>query len=308
MSESDVSSIFSFVGYFIAFVILVGAIFASVVQVEQQTVALVERFGKFNRVLTSGLNFIIPFIEKVHLQNMRVVQLDVPVETKTADNVFVKTAISVQFFVIPDKVYESFYKLSNVRQQISSYVFDSVRSIVPKMTLDEFFEKKDEIADNIKTELQSTMTSFGYQIERALVTDIEPDADVKKSMNQINAAERQKKANEQMGEAEKILVVKKAEADAESKRLQGEGIANQRKEILKGFQESITEFKSTHGEVSTDEIMRLMLMTQYFDTLKSIGSENSVIMVPHGPGQMGSISEEITAALQINKALPSKVS
>lgn len=295
-----IAGVFSLIGYLLVFLLIGGIIFASVVQVEQQTVALVERFGKYHRSLSSGLNFIIPFVEKVHIQGLRVVQLDVPVETKTSDNVFVKTAIAVQYFVIPEKVYDSFYKLTNVKQQISSYVFDSVRSIVPKMTLDEFFEKKEEIADNIRHELQSTMSDFGYKIEKALVTDIEPDAEVKRSMNQINAAERQKKANEQMGEAEKILVVKKAEADAEAKRLQGEGIANQRKEILKGFQESISEFKESHSEISTDEIMRLMMMTQYFDTIKSVGAENSVIMVPHGPGHMNNIQEEITAALQLN--------
>jgi regulator of protease activity HflC (stomatin/prohibitin superfamily) len=283
-------------------ILLIGTIAIGITVIEQQTVGLVERFGKFNRTLQPGLNFIIPFIETIGRQNMRVVQLNVPVETKTKDNVFVRTTISVQFSVMPTKVYESFYKLSNVQQQISSYVFDSVRSIVPKMTLDEFFDKKDEIADNIKSELLSTMTDFGYQIDRALVTDIEPDAAVKTSMNLINAAERQKLANEQAGEAEKILIVKRAEADAEAKRQQGLGIANQRKEILKGFQEAITDFKNEHGEVSTDEVMKLMLLTQHMDMLKTIGAENSVILIPHNPGSMGTISEEIITALQINKA------
>lgn len=292
--------IFSFAGILLPLIFIGVVVFMSATVVEQQTVGLVERFGQFNRTLTSGLNFIIPFIETVKVQNMRVMQIPVPVETKTKDNVFIKTTITVQFFVIPEKVYESFYKLQNPATQISAYIFDSVRSVVPKMTLDDFFDKKDEIADVIKKELSETMDKFGYQIERALVTDIEPDAKVKESMNQINAAERLKKANEQMGEANKILVVKNAEADAEAKRQQGLGIAQQRMEILKGFQEAISSFKTEHGDVSTDEIMKLMLMTQYLDALKSIGSENSVLMVPHGPGHLASISEEMIMALKMN--------
>lgn len=300
--EDLLSTVFTGAFYLIVLASIVSLIIASVTVVEQQTVALVERFGKFNRVLQPGLNFIIPFIEHVGRKNMRVIQLNVPVETKTKDNVFVKTAISVQYSVIPAKVYESFYKLNNVEQQISSYVFDTVRSVVPKMNLDEFFEKKDEIADKIKLELQTTMSDFGYEIERALVTDIEPDAKVKTAMNEINAAERLKQANEQTGEAEKILVVKRAEADAEAKKQQGIGIANQRKEIMRGFQEAISDFKSAHNEVPTAEALQLMLMTQYMDMLKVVGEKNSVIMVPHNPGGMGSISQEIISALQVDKS------
>lgn len=298
-----IESILSGASNLIMLALAIGLIFVSVVTIEQQHIGLVERFGKFTRTLTPGLNFIIPFIEKVGIQNMRVIQLDVPVETKTKDNVFVKTAISVQFSVIPEKVYESFYKLSSVERQISSYVFDAVRSNVPTMSLDDFFAKKDELATNIKDELQSTMTEFGYLIEKALVTDIEPDAEVKRSMNLINAAERQRTANEQLGEADKILVVKKAEADAASKKLQGTGIADQRKEILRGFKEAITEFKAEHSEIDTDEVMKLMLMTQYMDMLKSVGSENTVIMVPHGPGSMANISQEIMSSLQVSGAV-----
>lgn len=306
MEPSIISTVFLNLSYLILLGFTIFLVIKSIVQVEQQTVALVERFGKYHRPLTPGLNFIIPFIEKYGIINMRVFQLDVPVETKTKDNVFVRSSIAVQYSVIPERVYESFYKLNNVQQQISAYVFDSVRSIVPKMTLDEFFDKKDEIADNLKIELLSTMTDFGYNIDRALVTDIEPDAAVKTSMNLINAAERQKLANEQAGEAAKILVVKNAEGDAESKRLQGKGIADQRREILNGFQAAITEFKSEHTEIPTDEIMRLMLMTQYMDMLKHVGANNSVIMLPHGPGNMTSISNEFMAALQANTALDNK--
>ena len=201
--------------------------------VQQQTAAVVQAFGKFARVAGPGLHFKTPFVEVVAgTVNLRVRQLDVEVETKTQDNVFVKVLVSVQYFVLPDKIYEAFYKLQSPERQITSFVFDVVRARVPKIKLDDVFEKKDDIADAVKTELQQVMDDFGYDILKALVTDIDPDHKVKEAMNEINAAQRLRVAATEKGEAEKVLKVKAAEAEAEAKALSGKGIADQRRAIV----------------------------------------------------------------------------
>lgn len=268
--------------------------------VEQQTTAVVERFGQFVRIAKPGLNLKIPLIERVSGRlSMRVRQLDVPVETKTEDNVFVKVAVSVQFFVLEDKIFEAYYKLDNPEQQITSFVFDVVRARVPKMKLDDVFEKKDEIADAVKSELTDIMNQFGYGILKALVTDIDPDMKVKAAMNEINEAQRLRVAANERGEAEKILKVKQAEAEAKSNALQGEGIANQRRAIIDGLKESIDDFQKRVAGTGPREVMNLVLLTQYFDTLKSIGSDgkNSSIFVPHTPGALTDISNQMRDAM-----------
>lgn len=268
--------------------------------VKQQTDAVIERFGKFKKISTSGLSFKIPIIDQIAGRiSLRVQQLDVKVETKTKDNVFVFVIVSVQYFVIPDKVVDAFYKLQDPKAQITSYVYDVVRARVPSIKLDDVFETKDDIAKAVKLELEQIMDDFGYGILKTLVTDIDPDANVKASMNQINAAQRLRVAAVEEAEAEKIRVVKAAEAEAESKALQGKGIADQRTAIVNGLKESVTEFQSDVQGTSAQDVMNLVLMTQYFDTLKDVGlsSNSNTIMIPHSPAGMHDISEQLRNAM-----------
>ncbi|HEV8538130.1 MAG TPA: SPFH domain-containing protein, partial [Bacteroidota bacterium] len=244
-------------------------LFSSFFTVKEQTNAVIERFGKFKRIATPGLGMKLPLIDKIAGRpSLKVRQLDVKVETKTEDNVFVTMIVPVQFYIIPAKVQEAFYKLADPEQQIESFVFDVVRARVPEMKLDEVFQKKDQIADAVKKELSDTMDDYGYSISKALVTDIDPDAKVKTAMNEINAAQRERVAANERGEAEKILTVKKAEAERESKRLNGEGIAAQRKAIVEGLRESVQQFKESVEGTTSQDVMSLVIMTQYFDTLK----------------------------------------
>ena len=223
---------------FILFLLLL--ILSGVFVVKQQTAGIIERFGKFTSIRQSGLHYRIPLIDKIAGRlSLRILQLDVIVETKTKDDVFVKLKVSVQYKVVKEKVYDAFYKLDYPQDQITSYVFDVVRAVVPKMKLDDVFEKKDEIANAVKGELNDAMINYGYDIIKALVTDIDPDTEVKAAMNRINAAERKKVAAQYEGDAERILIVEKAKAEAESKRLQGQGIADQRREIARGLEDTV---------------------------------------------------------------------
>lgn len=276
--------------------------------VRQQTSAIIERFGRFKRIARAGLNIKIPFIDRVAGRlSLRIRQLDVRIETKTKDNVFVFVVVSVQYYVLPEKVVDAFYKLNDAQEQITSFVFDTVRARVPSILLDDLFEKKDDIAQAVKTELDSVMDAFGYGIVKALVTDIEPDAKVKASMNEINAAQRLREAAIQQAEADKIRVVKAAEGEAESKALQGQGIANQRKAIIDGLKESVENFNASISGTKAEDVMNLVLMTQYFDTLKEIGlsSKSNTILIPHSPGGMGDISDQMRSAIitanEVNK-------
>lgn len=268
--------------------------------VRQQTSAIVERLGRFTRIAPAGLNFKIPFIDRVAGRlSLRIQQLDVKIETKTKDNVFVNVVVSVQYYVLPSKVVDAFYKLQDPQGQITSFVFDTVRARVPSLILDDLFERKDDIASAVKTELDNVMDDFGYGIVKALVTDIDPDARVKTSMNEINAAQRMREAAIQQAEADKIRVVKAAEGEAESKALQGQGIANQRKAIIEGLKESVESFNASIDGTKAEDVMNLVLMTQYFDTLKEIGfsSKTNTILIPHSPGGMGDISEQMRNAI-----------
>lgn len=264
--------------------------------VTQQTAAIVERFGKFLKVSQAGLNFKIPFIDKIAgRMSLRVQQLDVRVETKTKDNVFVFVVVSVQYYVLADKVVDAFYKMTSPQEQITAFVFDTVRARVPNTNLDELFQTKDDIANAVKAELDQMMDDFGYGILKALVTDIDPDAKVKTSMNEINAAQRLREAAVQQAEADKIRVVKAAEAEAESKALQGRGIADQRRAIIDGLRESVENFSNDVQGATTQDVMNLVMMTQYFDTIKEVstGSETNTILIPHSPGGMADLSEQI---------------
>ena len=290
-------------------VILLILIGTGLFTVKQQTIAIVERFGRFKKASRAGLNFKIPIIDQIAGRvNLRVQQLDVQVETKTKDNVFVFVIVSVQYFVPAEKAVDAFYKLQNPQEQITAYVFDTVRARVPAVNLDQLFEMKDDIATAVKAELDTVMDDFGYAIVKALVTDINPDEKVKVSMNEINAAQRLREAAIQQAEADKIRVVKAAEGEAESKALQGQGIANQRKAIIEGLKESVENFSSAVNGVNSQDVMNLVMMTQYFDTIKELGmsGKNSTILIPHGPGGMTDMSDQIRNAMitaeQVNKA------
>jgi regulator of protease activity HflC (stomatin/prohibitin superfamily) len=268
--------------------------------VEQQSASIVERFGRFVRIAMPGLNFKIPLIDKIRGSvNLRVQQLNVQVETKSEDNVFVKVDVAVQYHVIEEKIYEAFYRLENPRDQITAYVFDVVRARVPKMKLDDVFEKKDEIAIAVKQELDEVISNLGFRIVKSLVTDIDPDAKVKTAMNEINEAQRLRIAANERGEAEKILRVKKAEAEAESAALQGQGMANQRRAIIDGLRNSVAEFKDKIEGVSALEIMNIVLTTQYFDTLKEVGANDKshTILIPHTPTAVSDLTEQMRNAM-----------
>lgn len=263
--------------------------------VKEKTAAIIERLGRFSRVAHPGLHFLSPFERRAGIVSLRIQELNVRIETKTNDDVFVNLMVAVQYFVMPNRIREAFYELSNPQTQIESYMYDEVRAQVPRMKLDEVFQNKDDIAVAVKTGLEETMNKYGYGIVKALVNDVDPDANVKKAMNEINAAQRMRKAAEQKGEAEKILRVKHAEAEAQSAILRGEGIAGQRKAIIDGLRQSVEEFQRSIPETSADEVMRIVIQTQYFDTLKEIGagSNSNVIMIPHSPGAMDDLSQQI---------------
>lgn len=269
---------------FLAIILVLSGIFT----VKQQTAAIVERFGKFNSIRNSGLQIKIPIIDRIAGRiNLKIQQLDVIVETKTKDDVFVRLKISVQFQVIKTKVYDAFYKLESPHDQITSYVFDVVRAEVPKMKLDDVFERKDDIANAVKLELNDAMVDYGYDIIKTLVTDIDPDVQVKAAMNRINASEREKVAAEYEAEAERIKIVAKARAEAESKRLQGQGIADQRREIARGLEESVDVLNNVG--INSQEASALIVVTQHYDTLQSLGEETNtnLILLPNSP-QAGS--------------------
>ncbi len=291
-------------------VIFIGLIilFSSFFIVKQQTAVIIERFGKFHSIRQSGLHMKIPLIDRIASRvGLKIQQLDVIVETKTLDDVFVKLKVSVQYVVIKDKVYDAFYKLEYPHDQITSYVFDVVRAEVPKMKLDDVFVKKDDIAIAVKSELQDAMINYGFDIIKTLVTDIDPDSQVKEAMNRINASEREKIAAQFEGDAARILIVEKAKAEAESKRLQGQGIADQRREIARGLEESV-EVLNKVG-INSQEASALIVVTQHYDTLQSIGEEtnSNLILLPNSPqagsDMLNNMIASFTASNQIGEAM-----
>lgn len=305
MSEQEIV-LFSVIGVLVLLLIV-----KSVIMVNEKTVYVIQRLGKFKRMAPAGFGLIIPFIDrKEGVINLRVQQLDVDVETKTHDDVFVHLRVSVQFQVMSNKLWEAHYALDNHRHQIASYVFDDVRAEVPKLILDDVFAKKEDIAVAVRQNLADSMDDYGYSIVKTLITDIDPDAHVKESMNRINAAKREKEATMEEAEAQKIRVVKAAEADAESKRLSGEGIAQQRLEIVRGFKESVEDFQKSLKNITHEEVMQFVLMTQYFDTLNNIGSngKNSSILIPHTPGAMADFQQQIINGTLVGHKLKEEIS
>ena len=289
---------------FIGLIILISSFFI----VKQQTAAIIERFGRFQSIRQSGLQLKIPLVDRVSGRlSLKIQQLDVIVETKTKDDVFVKLKVSVQYKVIRHKVEDAFYKLDYPHDQITSYVFDVVRAEVPKMILDDVFLKKDDIAIAVKSELNDAMMEYGYDIIKTLVTDIDPDAQVKAAMNRINAADREKTAAQYEGDAARILIVEKAKAEAESKRLQGQGIADQRREIARGLEESV-EVLNKVG-INSQEASALIVVTQHYDTLQAIGQEtnSNLILLPNSPqagsNMLNDMVASFTASNQIGEAM-----
>ena len=280
--------------------IIVFIVYLSYFTVEQQSASVVERFGKFHRVSNPGLNFKIPFIEEVRSPiSLRVMQIDVAVETKTIDDVFIHIITSVQFKIIPEKIYEAYYTLNDPKGQVQAYIFDVVRARVPTIKLDDVFSKKDEIAGAVREELHEVMNEFGYDIIKALITDINPDAKVKAAMNEINEAQRLRIAAAERGEAEKILRVKAAEAEAQSQILQGQGLAGQRKAIIEGLSDSIISLQQEMSDIDTKDVMNIILVAQYFDTLKELGKNGNLntIMVSHSPAGVSDLQQQIRDAI-----------
>ena len=295
-------SITFYILVFLAVVFLLSTFFT----VRQQTAVSIERFGKFESIRHSGLQMKIPIIDKIAARiSLKIQQLDVIVETKTLDDVFVKIKVSVQFVVIKEKVYDAIYKLEYPHDQITSYVFDVVRAEVPKMKLDDVFVKKDDIAIAVKREVQESMETYGYDIIKTLVTDIDPDAQVKAAMNRINAAEREKVAAQYEGDAQRSLIVEKAKAEAESKRLQGQGIADQRREIARGLVESVDVLQKVG--VSSQEASALIVITQHYDTLQAVGQQtnSNLILLPNSPEagseMLNNMITSFTASAQVAK-------
>ncbi|MDR0619624.1 MAG: SPFH domain-containing protein [Bacteroidales bacterium] len=291
--ESAAIIIYSISG-FIAFILLLSSFFT----VKQQEAAIVERFGKFIAIRHAGLHLKIPMIDRVVRRlSLRIRQLDVMVETKTLDNVFLKMKVSVQYNVIKSQVADAFYRLESPNGQITSYVFDVVRAEVPKLKLDDVFVRKDDIAVAVKNELQEAMQSYGYDIVKALVTDIDPDEQVKHAMNRINAAERERTAAEYESEAQRIRIVAVAKAEAESKKLQGQGIADQRREIAKGLRESVEMLHDVN--INSQEASALLVVTQHYDTLQSVGANNrsSLVLLPNTPTAASNMISDLVAAM-----------
>jgi len=282
--------------------ILLVLVIKTLYTVRTASAGVVERFGKFNRIVQPGLHLLIPFAENVYFVNLQVQQASFSVETKTHDNVFVQIPVSVQYQILPDKIYDAFYKLSSPQKQIESFVYNSILGHVPKLSLDETFEQQSGISVAVKTELDSIMSGFGFNILTALVTDIVPDDKVKAAMNDINAAQRAQVAAQARGEADKILKVKQAEAEAESKALQGKGIAAERQAIIEGLRSSIENFRESVPGATAEDVMALVLLTQYFDTLKDIGTRagNNTIFLPNNPGAANEFMTQILGGRRIS--------
>lgn len=296
MNPFEILSAFSGIFYIIVAIFILSTLGLFFI-VKQQTAVVIERFGKFQSVRNSGFQLKIPIVDRVAGRvSLKVQQLDVVVETKTKDDVFVKMKVSVQYMVIKDKVYEAFYKLDNPFAQITSYVFDVVRAEVPKLRLDDVFEKKDDIAIAVNREVQEAMNTYGYDIIKTLVTDIDPDEQVKHAMNRINASEREKVAAQYEGDAQRILIVEKAKAEAESKRLQGQGIADQRREIARGLEESVNVLNKVG--INSQEASALIVVTQHYDTLQAVGSLNksNLILLPNSPHAAGDMLNNMIAS------------
>ena len=289
---------------FLLFLLLVigGIVISSLYVVKQQSVAIIERFGRYQKISDSGIHMRAPFgIDKIAARvQLRVLQSEIVVETKTQDNVFVTMNVATQYRVNESNVKDAYYKLMRPESQIKSYIEDALRSSVPKLTLDELFEKKDEIALEVQKQVAEEMSTYGYVIVKTLITKVEPDAEVKQSMNEINAAQRKRVAAQELAEADKIKIVTAAEAEAEKDRLHGVGIAEQRKAIVDGLADSIKELKGANVDLTEEQIMSILLTNQYLDTLNNFADKegNNTIFLPANPDGVENIRTQILSALK----------
>ena len=284
-----------------SFLIILGILISMLSVVRQQSVAIVARFGRYQKIATSGIHMRLPFgIDKIAARiQLRLLQSEIVVETKTKDNVFVMMNVATQYRVNEQNVTDAYYKLMRPEAQIKSYIEDALRSSVPKLTLDELFEKKDEIALEVQHQVAEEMTTYGYIIVKTLITKVEPDAEVKQSMNEINAAQRKRVAAQELAEADKIKIVTAAEAEAEKDRLHGVGIAQQRKAIVDGLAESIAELKEANVGMSEEQIMSILLTNQYLDTLNTFAAKgNQTLFLPNNPNGVDDIRTQILSALK----------
>ena len=284
-----------------SFLIILGILISMLYVVRQQSVAIVERFGRYQKIATSGIHMRLPFgIDKIAARiQLRLLQSEIVVETKTKDNVFVMMNVATQYRVNEQNVTDAYYKLMRPEAQIKSYIEDALRSSVPKLTLDELLEKKDEIALEVQHQVAEEMTTYGYIIVKTLITKVEPDAEVKQSMNEINAAQRKRVAAQELAEADKIKIVTAAEAEAEKDRLHGVGIAQQRKAIVDGLAESIAELKEANVGMSEEQIMSILLTNQYLDTLNTFAAKgNQTLFLPNNPNGVDDIRTQILSALK----------
>mgnify|MGYP002755897271 FL=1 len=291
----------AFLFLLISFLIILGILISMLYVVRQQSVAIVERFGRYQKITTSGIHMRLPFgIDKIAARiQLRLLQSEIVVETKTKDNVFVMMNVATQYRVNEQNVTDAYYKLMRPEAQIKSYIEDALRSSVPKLTLDELFEKKDEIALEVQHQVAEEMTTYGYIIVKTLITKVEPDAEVKQSMNEINAAQRKRVAAQELAEADKIKIVTAAEAEAEKDRLHGVGIAQQRKAIVDGLAESIAELKEANVGMSEEQIMSILLTNQYLDTLNTFAAKgNQTLFLPNNPNGVDDIRTQILSALK----------
>ncbi|HEO0251456.1 TPA: SPFH domain-containing protein [Streptococcus agalactiae] len=282
-------------------VLVIVLLITSLYVVKQQTVAIIERFGKYQKTATSGIHIRVPLgIDKIAARvQLRLLQSEIIVETKTKDNVFVTLNIATQYRVNENNVTDAYYKLIKPEAQIKSYIEDALRSSVPKLTLDELFEKKDEIALEVQHQVAEEMSTYGYIIVKTLITKVEPDAEVKQSMNEINAAQRKRVAAQELANADKIKIVTAAEAEAEKDRLHGVGIAQQRKAIVDGLADSIQELKDANVTLTEEQIMSILLTNQYLDTLNTFAiNGNQTIFLPNNPEGVEDIRTQVLFALK----------
>jgi regulator of protease activity HflC (stomatin/prohibitin superfamily) len=290
-----------FIGYVIyggiALLVIV-TVFSGFFTVHTMQAGVVERFGKFLRVAEPGLNFKVPWLDRlVYVEDLNMQLMDVPVASKTSDDATITIPVRVQYYVLPDKVKDAYYRLDDPEAQIKAHVENTILSYIPKLTLDQTYEQEDQIAKRIKDSLTGVMAQFGYAIENALVTKIVPADAVVKAMNEINAARREKVATEARAEANKILKVKEAEAEAEAKALAGQGVARERKAIVDGLKDSVLDFETGVKGVQAHEVMALVMMTQYFDALKEIGAQSNTILLPHSPSAVEWLREQLMTTI-----------
>lgn len=281
--------------------VLLSVVASTLYVVRQQTVVIIERFGKYQTTSGSGIHVRLPFgSDKIAARiQLRLLQSEIVVETKTKDNVFVTLNVATQYRVNEQNVTDAYYKLMRPEAQIKSYIEDALRSSVPKLTLDELFEKKDEIALEVQHQVAEEMSTYGYVIVKTLITKVEPDAEVKQSMNEINAAQRKRVAAQELANADKIKIVTAAEAEAEKDRLHGVGIAQQRKAIVDGLAESIQELKNANVGMTEEQIMSILLTNQYLDTLNTFAAKgNQTLFLPNHPEGIEDIRTQILSSLK----------